>query len=344
MSNNYIEAIESILKGCKHAVMVGHFNPDGDSIGSVTAFYHYLTSRNIPSSIVIPNKYPQYLSFLDVEDNPIIIYFENKGEALKTLEEADVIICLDFNKLARTEWLQETILKSPAKKILIDHHPFPEGEPFDVVVSTTDTSSACELLYWTLLAMPDVQGDASNLTMECATSLYVGMMTDTNNFSNSVIPSTFTMASELIKRGVDKNAVQENVFNCYSQGRMRLMGHLLKDNLHIIPECNAAFITLSAKEKKEYDFELGDSEGFVNLPLSIKKIKMSAIFAEIEEAPVPTIRVSLRSKGDWDVNRFAQLYCNGGGHVNASGGRLYMPFEEVSEFFVKSLKEYLCGK
>jgi len=343
-SNQNIEKIENILSNCRKALLVGHFNPDGDSVGSVVAFHHYLNARNIFSSIVLPSKFPDYLEFLDPVESKIMVYTEHRSEVSEALAQADVIVCLDFNNLKRTEQLEPLIRESSIPKIMIDHHPFPETGPFDVVISETEISSACELLFKILCQMPDVKGDVNNLSIECARALYAGMMTDTNNFYNSVYPSTFEMASALIGRGVDKNLIQEYVFHCYSEERMKLMGHLLKDSLFLLKGSNVAYIMLSDKDKKGYNFSSGDSEGFVNLPLSIRGIKMSALFTENISPEETNIRVSFRSKGNWDVNRFSNLYFNGGGHINASGGRLYIPFDEVPQYFEKALKEYLDEK
>ena len=213
----------------------------------------------------------------------------------------------------------------------------PRTEPFAEVIASRDVSSACELLFWTLMRMPDVAGDASRLPARCLDALYVGMMTDTNNFSNSVFPTTFEMASALIAAGVDKAVLQQRIFNVFSAQRMRLMGYLLKDKMTLLPEYGAAYMILTEAEKQAYDYRPGDSEGFVNLPLSIGEVRISALFTE---APEGYIRVSLRSKIGTDVNVLAREFFNGGGHVNAAGGRLYLPAEEVAAYFLDSLRKH----
>lgn len=338
------QELESLINRCRKGVIIGHYNPDGDSVGSITAMHHYLSARGIETSLVLPSDYPAYLEFMNPAGNKIHIYYHQKSEVKRLVEEADALFCLDFNKLSRTEWMEELIAGSSAEKVLIDHHPFPQIEAFNIIFSKTDISSACELLYHVLMSMPDIAGDVNKLPIECANSLYTGMMTDTNNFSNSVYPSTYEMASNLVSRGVDREKLFDNVFNFYSEERMRLMGHLLKEKLQVIPECNAAYIMLSAEEKLKYNFAPGDAEGFVNLPLSIRGVKMSALFSENALSDTPHIRVSLRSKGDFmDVNKFSGRYFNGGGHKNASGGRLYIPFDKVGTYFEESLKDYLLS-
>jgi phosphoesterase RecJ-like protein len=169
---------------------------------------------------------------------------------------------------------------------------------------------------------------------DVARSLYVGMMTDTNNFSNSVNSGTFVMASKLMEAGIDKDMLQHLVFGGFSESRMRLLGHMLLNKMVIISKFGAGYITLSLQEQNQYNFSEGDSEGFVNLPLNIKGVNISALFTEKEDH----IRVSLRSTNDFSVNRLSRMYFNGGGHERAAGGKLYIPFSEVSEYFEKALE------
>lgn len=330
-------SLETLLQQADKLVLVGHFNPDGDALGSVTAAYHYLKGRGKHPRIILPSPYPDNMAFLEPDDpRDRMMICENELDATRrAVAEADAIICLDLNRLARTEYLEDDILAAPGKKVLIDHHIPAELDRFDVAISTTGVSSTCELLFWILMALPDVAGDPQRISARCAESLYVGMMTDTNNFSNSVLPGTFEMASKLIARGVDKNGLQEKVLSCYSVSRTRLMGHMIKDKMKVLPAYKTAYMLLSNKEKARYNFKPGDSEGFVNLPLAISSVQVSALFTENFDSKY--IRVSLRSKGQIDVNRFATQFFNGGGHHNAAGGRLYMPLEAVPAYFEQSL-------
>lgn len=332
-----ISSLETLLQQADKLVLVGHFNPDGDALGSVTAAYHYLKGRGKHPRIILPSPYPDNMAFLEPEDprDRMMICENELDDTRRAVAEADAIICLDLNRLARTEYLEDDILAAPGKKVLIDHHIPAELDRFDVAISTTGVSSTCELLFWILMALPDVAGDPQRISARCAESLYVGMMTDTNNFSNSVLPGTFEMASKLIARGVDKNGLQEKVLSCYSVSRTRLMGHMIKDKMKVLPAYKTAYMLLSNKEKARYNFKPGDSEGFVNLPLAISSVQVSALFTENFDSKY--IRVSLRSKGQIDVNRFATQFFNGGGHHNAAGGRLYMPLEAVPAYFEQSL-------
>lgn len=329
---------ERLIKAASKVVLIGHFNPDGDSVGSVVAAAHYFASRGLSPVILLPSAYPDSMEFLNPEEFPIRVVEEDVEGARAAVAAADLVVCLDFNRLSRSEYLEDAILGATGRKVLIDHHLNPERECFDLVFSCIEVSSACELLFWVIMNLPDIGGDVQRLPMKCAEAIYVGMMTDTNNFSNSVVPSTFEMAARLIARGIDKDDLQERILHCYSIPRTRLMGHLVKDNLRIVGDY-AAYMTLSNEEKDFYEFKPGDSEGFVNIPLSISSVKVSALFTENFDGKY--IRVSLRSKGEVDVNSFAKRYFNGGGHRNASGGRLYMPIGEVPAYFERSLAEWL---
>ena len=332
------EQLEALLSEARRIVLIGHFNPDGDAVGSVTAAWHYLKSRGLESRIILPSPFPESMAFLEPEQEKILICEKDPEEARRLVAGADLLICLDLNRLARTEYLEEAILSSPAKKVLIDHHIAAELDRFDLSFSTIAVSSTCELLYQILLSMPDIAGDPGRIPLRCAESLYVGMMTDTNNFSNSVFPGTFEMASKLIARGVNKDGLQEKVLNCYSISRTRLMGHMIKDKMVVLPKHHAAYMLLSEKEKQRYHFQPGDSEGFVNQPLAIESVQISALFTESRDGQY--IRVSLRSKSPVNVNRLAVRFFNGGGHRNASGGRLYLPLDQVPAYFEQALDEY----
>jgi phosphoesterase RecJ-like protein len=322
------------IKCSSDILLISHSNPDGDAIGSVTGLKNFLKSRGINSVIVVPNTYPDYLSFLD-EDKEIVVYSLERDRAIELADKADLIIALDFNQLSRVDELEKHVLDSEAFKILIDHHPMPDTETFDLVISDTEVSSTAELLFWLLLSVQKNKGKSEMLSQETAKSLYVGMMTDTNNFSNSVSSGTFMMASILLESGVDKDMLQHLVFGGFSEERMRLLGHMLLNKMVILDRFGAGYITLSLEEQKRYNFSEGDAEGFVNLPLNIKGVNISALFTQKDDH----VRVSLRSTNDFSVNRLSRMHFNGGGHERAAGGKLFIPFDQVSDYFESKLEE-----
>lgn len=330
--------LDALISASSRIVTVSHFRPDGDAAGSLMASTLYLRSRGFSVTPVLPCPLADYLKFIAPEGCGLIDFETSPEETEAAIAAADLIICLDFSGLSRTEYLEDAIRSAKARKVLIDHHVAPVEADFDLVFSTTQVSSACELLYRIILNMPDIGRDVSRIPLAVAENLYIGMMTDTNNFANSVSPSTFLMAAELLERGVDKNALQFKVLNNHSEPRMRLMGHLLKEKMTLLPKYGAAFMILTAEEKEEYSFRPGDAEGFVNLPLTIAGVNLSAFFTECREEGY--MRVSLRSRPGTDVNALARGWYNGGGHINAAGGRLALPSGEIAAYFLKSLEEY----
>ncbi len=339
-----IQALESMIADARRICITTHMKPDGDAIGSVTALYHYLgMCGKADVKIILNDRHPAYLSFLtaSVPAEDLIVHKEKPSEAETSISDSDLVICLDFNAFHRTEGLEKALESSKADKILIDHHLNPDREKFELSFSETDISSASELLYQILMETGRIAHDATMLPKETAAALMTGMTTDTNNFANSTYPSTFRMASALLAAGVDRDAILSNLYNNYSESRLRVMGHMMKDLL-TITEDGVAYIVLDRKTMAEYSVAEGDTEGFVNMPLSIADVRMSLLLKEDDGR----IRVSIRSKKGTSANRCAMLYFNGGGHENAAGGKLIVPadiagIEEAAAYIEKYTHKYL---
>lgn len=318
---------EMISKASRTAV-VTHMKPDGDAIGSSLAMYRFLKEyTNGCPKIILNDLYPANLAFMVAadEENDILTFSEKQEDAREWIAEADLIICLDFNAFHRTDNMEQPLLNAKGTKVLIDHHLNPELKHFELAFSTQEISSASELLFHILKAMPQCNGSAANLPMAAAEALMTGMTTDTNNFNNSVYPSTFNMASELIAMGVDRDRILFNLFNQFGENRLRLLGTMLKDLL-TITEDGVAYMVLDKNILEKYHVDEGDTEGFVNMPLSIRNVRMSLLLKEDGDR----VRVSIRSKKGVSANRCSRLHFNGGGHENAAGGRLYIS-KEISD-------------
>ena len=297
--------------------------PDGDALGSTLGMYHYLRLCGKEDiKIILPHRTQAQLNFLIDKElaKDIIIHEDRPALAEQAILASDLIICQDFNAFHRTDTLEHILESSRALKILIDHHLNPDRERFDLCFSETEISSASELTYQILMCTPAIGNNARKLPMKAAVALMTGMTTDTNNFSNSVYPSTLQMASALLEAGVDRDMIISNIYQQHSESRMRLMGYILKDLMTITPD-GVAYIILNKKVLQEYHIEEGDTEGFVNLPLSMAKVKMSLMLKEDGDK----VRVSIRSKKGVSANRCSKFHFNGGGHENAAGGRLYIP-------------------
>ena len=322
INSQNIKRFNSLLSEASKIVITTHMNPDGDALGSSLAMHGFLKASGMDSKVVLPDATPANLNFLITEKNreDMIIYEDTPSEAESAISGADLIICLDFNAFHRTDRLEAPLSSSEASKVLIDHHLNPDREKFDVSFSETQVSSASELLYHILMAMPQTEGNAARLPAESLNALMTGMTTDTNNFANSVFPSTLQMASGLLAAGADRDMVLSNLYNMFSESRLRLLGHMMKDLLKITDD-GVAYIVLDKETLQKYNVAEGDTEGFVNMPLSIKDVRMSILIKEDDGKA----RVSIRSKKGTSANRCAMKYFNGGGHENAAGGKLLIP-------------------
>lgn len=327
-----VDNIQSVMKNVQNVVIVAHTNPDGDAMGSSLSLCLYLRNKGFVANVVLPNAPSSSLHWMPLHDE--IIKFSNKRtQAIDLIKQADIIFLVDFNRLSRVEKLEPYIKSSKAAKVIIDHHPEPD-ESMDYVISDTSVSSASELVY-EYIAMSD---DLKLIDKSIAECIFTGIMTDTGCFSfNSSSPRTYQIASELLAKGVNKNEIYSNVYDNYSADRMKLMGYCLSEKMQVFEEYNTAYISLSKAELEEYNFKKGDEEGLVNLPLSIKNIVFAVIFIEKENY----VKLSFRSKGSFDTNEIAKKHFNGGGHVNASGGKVELTLDETITKFVELLPEFM---
>ena len=324
-----IAEIQKLIEKNKSISIISHFNPDGDAIGAVLAMYHYL--KTLPGktlNMYVPDDFPDYLKWMP-ESEKIYICDKNNVKALEEIKKSDLIFFLDFNHTSRIPCLRETVLNLNADKILIDHHPKPE-QFANIIISETKVSSTSELLFTIIKEL------GGKITIPIAECLFTGIMTDTGGFShNSSNYGTYEIVANLLKTGINKNHIFDNIYHNYSADRMKLMGYCLHSKMKVFPEYQTAYISLTKKELEEFNFKTGDTEGFVNMPLSIKGIKASALFIEKDNM----IKTSFRSKGDLAINEIARKYFNGGGHKNAAGGEYYGTMEETVKRFIEIMPE-----
>ena len=308
--------------------MAGPCGQDGDCVARGSR----RRCHRLFAGIVAPNAFPDFLKWMPGSKD-ILLYDRYKEFADKLIAEADVICCLDFNATSRIDAMKEAVLASPARKILIDHHLHPE-DFCKITISHPQISSTSELVFRLICRM----GYFSDITRECAECIYTGMMTDTGGFTyNSNNREIYFIISELLTKGIDKDEIYRKVFNTYSESRLRLMGHVLTQ-MKVYHEHRAALITLTKKEQSQFSYIRGDSEGFVNIPLSIKNVVFSCFLREDTERPM--IKVSLRSVGTFPCNQLAAEFFGGGGHLNASGGEFYGTMEEAKKVFEQALEKY----
>lgn len=327
----FTKQLRSILSSAKNICIVTHANPDGDAIGSSLGLYQLLKGRYNSVKVVIPDRVPSFLKWLPCSKEVIVAY-DSKEQMEIALKEADLVFCLDFNQLDRVNGVEQALTNTQGKRILIDHHPEPKDD-FYLGLSVTAASSTAELVF----EVGEELGLTANLTSDVASCIYTGIMTDTGSFSYAISRGrTFAILAQLLDAGIEKDKIHSYVFDGFSEQRMRLMGLCLKDKMVVLPHLHTAYISLTAAEMKEYGHKLGDTEGFVNLPLSIEGVVFSVFFAERDGV----IKMSLRSKGNFPVNDFAKKHFQGGGHKNAAGGKSMLPLPEVILQFEQLLKEY----
>jgi phosphoesterase RecJ-like protein len=333
-----IAKLREMLSGApKNVIVVSHYNPDGDAIGSSLAWGRTLEGMGHSVTYVIPNKYPYFLDWIEGVDR-VKAFSESRAEVESAVAVAELICCLDFNGIMRLEGLTSVIeSNTTARKLLIDHHLQPDADYFDLMFSYPEASSTSYIVYKLISRLV---GTAA-IDRYTATALYVGMMTDTGNFSfSNLSPDLYRTVAVLFEKGIDIPEINHKVYNSYSEGRVRLLGYAIGPKMELLQNKKAALISLKESDLRRFHFRQGDSEGFVNYPLSIKSVRMSALLLENSRS----IRVSLRSRGDVDVNLFARKYFDGGGHKNAAGGKSMLSMEETIERYKQAVAEFFCDE
>ena len=332
MNKEDIEEVKTLLASPKKIVILPHRNQDGDSMGSTLGLYHFLTQLNHEVTVISPNEFADFLKWMPDSDK-VMLFEEHTKDCEPKLQEADIIFTLDFNALHRTGDHMGGFLQQLDKTfIMIDHHQLPDSYA-RYMYSDTLMSSTCEMVYHFIHQL----GMEHLINTKVATCLYTGIVTDTGSFRfSSTTGTTHRVAADLIDKGISNAEIHTNLFDTSSYDRMQLLGKALQ-NMQLMPEYKTSYITLTQAELDAHNHQKGDTEGFVNYGLTIDGIDFTAIF--IENKAEGIIKISFRSQNSFDVNQFARNYFNGGGHINAAGGRSTETMEETVSRFVKIVKE-----
>jgi phosphoesterase RecJ-like protein len=324
--------LKKLLSNPKKVVIVPHKNPDGDAMGSTLGLYHYLKKLGHSATVIVPNDYPEFLKWIP-GTKEVVIYEENTHIAESEIAQADLIFTLDFNSLHRCGEMETPIENAAAIKVMIDHHQQPDDYA-TFVYSDVSMCSTCEMVYHFI----EMMNDLDLIDVAIGEALYTGIMTDTASFRFPLTTSTtHRVIAHLIDIGVEKSHIHNAVYDTNSFGRLQLMGCAL-NNLKFLEPLKTAYISLTNKELDAHDFQKGDTEGLVNYGLSLKGAKFAVIFIEHKQEDI--IKISFRSKGDFDVNTFARTHFDGGGHKNASGGRSNLNLEDTIAKFINILSDY----
>lgn len=336
ISEDLIAGAKELIYDAGKIAIIVHTSPDGDAMGASLAMARFLNSIDKEAVVVFPDEYPASFDWMPgIKD--ALVHRTQTSEANAALDGADLIMCLDFNDSKRVASAQTALNNSKARKLMLDHHPDPTLH-CDVTIEYPLMSATCEVVFRLICRM----GHAENIDHDVAVCLYTGLMTDTGNFtysSNNV--ELYYIIAELMKRGIDKEQIYRNVNSNQKESQLKLLGYMLDEKMELFPESHAAVMTLSLKEKKEYNYEKGDTEGYVNVPLKIKDIDVSVLISE----EAGRLKLSFRSVGDVPVNKAAYRYFGGGGHKNAAGGEAYhMTLDEARKHVIDILPEIWNGR
>lgn len=334
VTSEQIQAFSAAVSAKQNIVIFTHLSPDGDAMGSSLGLMHYLHSLGKNATIIVPNKFPPFLAWMPGSDQ--VVVEEDEPERAKAVAEAaELAVLLDFNEPKRIGNAAELLASCKGQKILVDHHLHPCMEMADVVISYPQAPAASFLVLEIILAL---QAEAGVMLQEnVATCLYTGLMTDTGNFAfNSNNPNLYEMIAVLLRAGINKDKIYDAVFNQYSVDRLRFTGYCIYHKMRIFPKYHTALIALTAEELRRFNFQSGDAEGIVNMPLQIGNVYYSCFMRE----DVDKVKMSFRSQGDRPVNVFAHECFNGGGHMNAAGGEFYGSVQDAVKVFENNYVTY----
>jgi phosphoesterase RecJ-like protein len=334
LTSDQVAQLSHLISDAKNIIITCHKSPDGDAIGSTLGWAEYLRSIGKEPTIIVPDQYPDFLSWIPNTEK-IVRYDKHPEKCDMLFKIADLVFCLDYNTTSRVDEMEKALVSSTAPKVLIDHHLDPDV-PAVLTISHPDLSSTCELVFrivWQL--------DGFNrLSKQFAIPIYCGMMTDTGGFLyNSTRSEIYFIIGELLTKHIDKDKIYRNVYHNYSESRIRLMGFVMYEKLVYLPESHAAYYSLTRQEQKRFHFIKGDAEGLVNIPQQIKGLKLSISLRE-DTDKTNIVWVSLRSVDDFPCNKMAEEFFNGGGHLNASGGRINGTMEEAIATVNRAIEAY----
>ncbi len=334
LNANQLAQLNQLISTAQTVLITCHKSPDGDAIGSSLGWAEYLRSLGKDPTVIVPDQYPDFLKWMPNTEK-IVRYDKHKEKCDMLFKIADLVFCLDYNTPSRVDEMESSLVNTKAPRVLIDHHLDP-NVPTVLTISQPEASSTSELIFrivWQL-------GGFEQVSKQFAVPIYCGMMTDTGGFLyNSTRPEIYFIIGELLTKNIDKDKIYRNVYHNYSEDRIRMMGYVMYEKLVYVPEFHAAFYTLTKEEQKRFRFIKGDAEGLVNIPQQIKGLKLSISLREDSDKP-NLIWVSLRSVDDFPCNKMAEEFFNGGGHLNASGGRVNGTMQDAVKTVKKALLAY----
>lgn len=331
LRDQFFNAFDKAIRTPGLFVVLSHVNPDGDAIGSALALSQFLKKLGHSSEVMVPNDFPGFLAWMPGAST-IHVYDKDPDCCDRLIADSDRLFILDFNHFSRSGSIKKTLESHDIPKVLIDHHRDADLSLFDCALTETEVSSTSELVAETILHCGEQYLDEA-----IATNLLVGIMTDTGSFSHSIFhQETFSICAKLIEKVPSYNQIHQLIYDTFSENRLRLLGYSINNKMEVLDDYATAIIALNKEELARFDYQVGDTEGVVNFPLQMKKIRMSVLVTERQDV----VRFSFRSKGAFSVHELANKYFNGGGHTNAAGGTLNCSMEAALEQLHRVLPEY----
>jgi bifunctional oligoribonuclease and PAP phosphatase NrnA len=330
-----IASFNTFLAQSQNIVIVTHHNPDGDALGSSLGLLHLFEKMGKTANVILPNETPSYLAWMP-NAGSAVDFNQNQPLAQQLFNNCQTVVMVDFNTPKRVKEMETMLTNCKAHKVMIDHHPFPDTSSAHLIISDTTVSSTCELAYNVVVQA----GLGTLMDEDAATCFYTGIITDTGTLShNSSRPETYQAVAELMRHNINKDLIHQYLFHSNSYSRMRLLGYMLCEKMKLVPHLRTAFIILSNNELEQFNHQAGDTEGFVNYPLGIEGIDISGFFMERDGK----VKISLRSRGNYAVNKLSEKHFNGGGHLNAAGGETDLTLEQAVEVFIGAVPEMLSS-
>ena len=306
-----------------------HNNPDGDALSAGLALCMVLKKMLHNVKIIAPNKYSDNLKWLPQIENVFICNTIFQETIISHVKKSSHIICIDFSRKSRTDSNIVQLLKD--KNILvIDHHQDKPEFQTDHVIHNPNASSSSEIVFELL-----ERGFAQYIDEDVAKCIYTGIMTDTDRFTTSNV--SYRVHEIVGKLLHNYDIPVSNIYNAIysiSFNRMKFIGFIFDQCVSIIQNTKVAYVVINKSIIKKYGLNTEDTNGIVNDVLLLKNIVMVALFKSDDQG----IRISFRSKGNFDVNEFAKKNFNGGGHKNASGGVSRLPLKVTINKFISIIK------
>jgi bifunctional oligoribonuclease and PAP phosphatase NrnA len=316
-----IQQIADAIRARTRFVLSSHARPDGDSIGSQLAMAYALRALGKQVEVINADPAPpplmQFPGVPDIQIGPRV-----EGDF-------DAAIIMECGDLARTgvAGLDRFFV------INIDHHP---GNTAYGRINWFDAGAAAcgEMVFDVVRAL------GVPLTPEIATHIYLAILTDTGSFHySSISPRTFDICREALEAGVDPVLVARNVYDSNNMGRLKLFGAVLSA-MQIDATGRIAIVYLDHEMARAAGGTYEDTEGLINLPLTVKEIQAVVFFKQDDGEQY---RVSMRSKGEIDIGAVAKSF-GGGGHKNAAGCTVSGPIDALQKTFVEKIEEAIDGR